>query len=213
MVNLVTKSDHIYTFYGYRLYGIFTDFSIVDYKGSCQTIGLIDVKNPCPNVKCNGNLPIGCPSFIPTGACCPKCGGGLKLIYSRKQIDRGQKALESFGTDLIILKSILNSIKKMIKSPSCMLSGYITIESDIFIIIYDILKPMSAERSEICRLESIKIANLISMRSHHVTSSLSLSFVISVDVVVPTTSKGSSVKLKVLILFLCFVVISALKNL
>lgn len=177
----------------------------MDYKGPCHTIGLIDAENPCPNVHCDRILPPGCPSFIPTGACCPICGGGLKLIYSRKQIDRGQKALESFGNDLITLKSILDSIKKMIKSPSCMLSGYITVETDIFIVVHDILKPSSAERSEICHLEAIKVSNLISMRSHHVTSSLSLSSVISVEIVVPNTSKGTFMRLEVLIL--CFVML------
>lgn len=165
---------------------------MVDYLGSCRTIGLIDVQHPCANVQCTRYLPSGCSSFIPTGACCPVCGGGLKLILSRKQIDRGQNALDSIGNDILTLKSILESIRKLIRSPSCVLSGYLTIETDIFIIVHDLSKSSSINRAEICRLEAVKISSLISFRSHHFASSLGLSSIISVNIVPQSASSRAT---------------------
>lgn len=175
---------------------------MVDYLGQCRTIGLIDVKHPCSNIQCTRNLPTGCSSFIPTGACCPVCGGALKLIFSRKQIDRGQNALESFGDDMLTLKSIFQALRKLIKSPSCILSGYLTIETDIFIIVHDISKQSNINRSEICRLEAVKISSLISFRSHHFTSSLGLSSIISVNIVPTIASRATKCNSELLILSL-----------
>lgn len=162
---------------------------MVDYLGNCKAVGLIDTENShCHNVKCPKSLPPHCLGVIPTGACCPICGGAIRIIYSRKQIDRGIYALKNSNLDTLTLRSLLRSLQRLVKVSSCYLSGFLTFENDIMVIVYSIHKNPSLTEVEVCQQEAIKIANLITIKSHHFTSDLGLSSFIVANYVKPTVS-------------------------
>jgi reversion-inducing-cysteine-rich protein with kazal motifs len=184
---------------------------MVDYFGTCKAVGLIDTDPKCSSVKCPRRLPENCYGIIPTGACCPVCGGALKIIYSRKQIDRGIYALKNSDLEALTLKSILKSLQQMVDVSSCYLSGFLTFETDIMIIVYTIEKNPNEDQVDVCQQEAIKIANLISTKSHHFTSNLGLSSFILARYVIPTVSSSVVIHTtyQVSLLMLCITVLFA----
>ena len=178
---------------------------MVDYKGYCRSVGLIDKLPACEKVICTRAISHFCGTgLIPTGACCPVCGGAVKIVYSRKQIDRGIYAMNNTHFELITLKSVLKSLQDLVKIPSCFLSGFLTIETDIMIVVYSIIKDPTLIEIEVCREEAIKITNLINTRSHHIVSNLGLSALIRANYIEPViTSSGQSTILS----FYCIVLI------
>lgn len=166
---------------------------MVDYFGPCRAVGFIDSDTRCSSVKCPRRLPDYCLGIIPTGACCPICAGALKIVYSRKQIDRGIYALKNTDLEALTLKSILKSLQQLIKVSSCYLSGFLTFETDIMIIVYSIDKNPHGGQVEVCQQEAIKIANLISTKSHHFTSNLGLSSFILASYVQPSVSSSITI--------------------
>lgn len=163
---------------------------MVDYFGSCKAVGLIDTDPRCSGVKCPRKLPENCFGIVPTGACCPVCGAVLKIVLSRKQIDRGIYALKNNDLETLTLKSILKSIQRLIKVSSCYLSGFLTFETDIMLIVYSIDKHPFGDQIEVCQQEAMKIANLISTKSHHFSSNLGLSSFVMASYVKPTFSSS-----------------------
>lgn len=171
-----------------------SDYSIIDYYGHCRAVGLLDKKSACEKVECPKNIPNYCGiGYIPTGSCCPVCGGVVKIVYSKKQIDRGIYAMNNTHIELITLKSVLKSLQKLIKVPSCYLSGFLTIETDIMIIVYSIIKDPTLTEIEVCREEAIKITNLINTRSHHVVSNLGLSALITANYIEPILASSGQI--------------------
>lgn len=73
--------------------------------------------------------------ITPPGACCPLCGGALRMLYSRKQIDRALYALPTPNTGPLYLRSTLLALERQIQLAQCRLRGYITIELDIFVLV------------------------------------------------------------------------------
>jgi reversion-inducing-cysteine-rich protein with kazal motifs len=186
---------------------------MVDYFGNCKAVGLIDTNPKCSSVKCPRRLPENCYGTIPTGSCCPVCGGALKIVYSRKQIDRGIYALKNSDLEALTLKSILKSIQQLIKVSSCYLSGFLTFETDIMIVVYTIDKNPNEDQVEVCKQEAIKIANLISTKSHHFTSNLGLSSFILARYVNPTVSSAVVIyaAYPISLLMLCITVLLTLR--
>lgn len=161
---------------------------MVDYFGPCKAVGLIDTDPACSGVKCPRKMPENCRfGLIPTGACCPICGGVLKIVFSRKQIDRGIYALKNTDLETLTLKSILKSIQQLIEVSSCYLSGFLTFETDLMLIVYP-----SDDQIEVCQQEAMKIANLISTKSHHFSSNLGLSSFVMASYVKPTFSSSTT---------------------
>lgn len=165
---------------------------MIDYFGPCKAIGLIDTDTKCSYVKCPRKLPDNCIGFIPTGACCPICGAALKIVYSRKQIDRGIYALKNTDLESLTLKSILKSLERLIKVSSCYLGGFLTVETDLMVVVYNIDKYPQADQIGVCQQEAMKIANLISTKSHHFTSNLGLSSFVLATYVKPTYSSSTT---------------------
>lgn len=164
---------------------------MVDYFGPCRAVGFIDGDTKCSAVKCPRRLPDHCLGIIPTGACCPVCAGALKIVYSRKQIDRGIYALKNMDLEALTLKSILKSLQQLVKVSSCYLSGFLTFETDIMVLVYSIDKNPHEDQVAVCQQEAIKIANLISTKSHHFTSNLGLSSFILASYVKPSVSSST----------------------
>lgn len=149
----------------------------VDYEGACIAVGLItDQKShQCPNIKCAPLPDKNCIGITPPGACCPICGGAMRLLYSRKQIDRALYALQKLNTNSLNLYSMLTALERQIQLAQCILRGFVTVEMDIFIAIQTTERHPSALQLEACIREAEKIASLVNMQSPRIASELSLS--------------------------------------
>lgn len=125
-------------------------------------------------------------AIIPPGACCPVCGGGaVRIIYSRKQIDRVLFTLKAKNTDMLTLKGILRALDNLVQVAQCRISGYLTIELDIFVIVHTSGAHLSDLQQEACIREAEKIATLIDTQSHRITSNVALSALTVANVVRP----------------------------
>ncbi|RVE45505.1 hypothetical protein evm_009844 [Chilo suppressalis] len=155
-----------------------SDFVSVDYLGPCVAVGLItDLMEPmcqfdrieCPSLKKNG-----CQGFTPPGACCPRCGGGLRILYSKKQIDRALYGTNISAT-VINLHNLLKALERHVKIAECALRGYLTIESEIFVSVETLLDNPTDLQLEVCVLEAEKIADMINRESALISVDLGLS--------------------------------------
>nr|XP_022911269.1 reversion-inducing cysteine-rich protein with Kazal motifs [Onthophagus taurus] len=156
------------------------DFASVDYPGPCLAVGTITDKKQkqCthPDIECKQLSDPNCLGFTPPGACCPICGGAIRLLYSRKQIDRALYGLQG-ENDIypLTLKALLQALERQVQVAQCALRGYLTVEMDIFVIIETtVLKP-SELQMETCVREAEKLVNLVNTRSPRLVSELSLS--------------------------------------
>uniref|UniRef100_A0AAR5QAX4 Kazal-like domain-containing protein n=2 Tax=Dendroctonus ponderosae TaxID=77166 RepID=A0AAR5QAX4_DENPD len=153
------------------------DMISVDYNGPCSSVGLITntKSRQCSNVKCHELPDESCLGITPPGACCPLCGGSLRLLYSRKQIDRALYALQNRGTDSINLRSLLKGLERQVQIAQCTVRGYVTVETDIFVVIQSNEGYPSSLQLEACIREAEKIAGLVNMKSPRIVSEVSLS--------------------------------------
>lgn len=179
---------------------------LVDYVGPCMAVGLItDVKTKqCPRVQCAPLPDQNCLGITPPGACCPICAGSLRLLYSRKQIDRAWYALQYKSTDFLTLKSLLKALERQIQVAQCALKGYITIEMDIFVAVHTTEKYPSKIQLETCVREAEKIASLINMQSPRIVSELTLSSLTLANKVHVEVNSGASKTVSAIILGLIF---------
>lgn len=175
------QTDKFYS----HFFFIYSDYSIADYDGECREIGLLtNTLGPrCASVKCNFHLHCKENAIIPPGACCPICGGAIRIIYSRKQIDRALFTLKGKNTDILSLKGILRALDNFIQVEHCRLSGYLTIENDIFVIVNSHEMNLSEFQREACLREAEKIAALVDTQSHKITSNIALSALTVANVV------------------------------
>jgi len=124
---------------------------------------------------------------VPPGACCPICAGAVRIVYSRKQVDRALYALKGKNTESLTLRSIMRTLENLIQISQCRLTGFLTIEADLFVSVHTTATSPSIIQIEACTREAEKIATLISTQSHRITSELSLS-ALTVANIVQTTA-------------------------
>lgn len=145
---------------------------------------LTDSMGPrCSTVKCKPLPSNHCEVIFPPGACCPVCSASLRIVYSRKQIDRALYALKGKNTDSLTLRAILRGLSGLIRVSHCRLFGFLTMETDLFVTVQSLHKEPSYIQIEACARESEKIATLISTQSHRITSDLALSSLTVANVV------------------------------
>ncbi|KFB46496.1 AGAP010646-PA-like protein [Anopheles sinensis] len=154
-----------------------SDYSTVDYNGPCQEVGLINpqLEARCSSVKCPKRKSLGCNPVLPPGACCPVCGTAIRIVYSRKQIDRGLYALKGTSTEYLTLRSILRSLEALLQTVECRLAGQLTFENDIYVIVETLVKNPSRLQTQICAREAERLVTLVRTQSHRITSELNLS--------------------------------------
>lgn len=116
------------------------------------------------------------------------------MVYSRKQIDRALYALQNQNTHLLTLQSVLRALAGLIRTSECQLSGFLTIESDIFVTVQSVQAEPSQIQMEACHREAEKIANHISTQSHRITSDLSLNAFTVANMVQPEISRGIRIR-------------------
>lgn len=149
----------------------------MDYAGECREVGLLsDMMGPrCTTVKCSKLPNEHCQPIYPPGACCPICAGAIRIVYSRKQIDRALYALKGRHQELVTLRGVLQSLSGLVRVSQCRLAGFLTMETDIFVTVQSTAREPSFVQIEACAREADKIATLIGTQSHRVTSDLALS--------------------------------------
>ncbi|XP_038222339.1 reversion-inducing cysteine-rich protein with Kazal motifs isoform X2 [Zerene cesonia] len=191
------------------------EYVSVDYYGPCFAVGPIsDVMEPkcqldrilCPPLK-----KPNCLGFTAPGACCPKCGGALRILYSKKQIDRALYGT-NISASVINLKNVLSALERHVKVAECALRGYLTIEMEIFVTIESILKNPTDLQLKVCILEAEKIADLINRDSALITSDLGLS-ALSYALIVHTypTQAGGGLGISVITLIISFISVYVLR--
>ncbi|XP_059048715.1 reversion-inducing cysteine-rich protein with Kazal motifs [Achroia grisella] len=154
------------------------EYVTVDYMGPCLAVGPIsDFMEPKCTIDRITCLPLKnpkCLGFTAPGACCPKCGGALRILYSKKQIDRAL-----YGTNIsataINLNKILKALERHVTIAECALRGYLTIEMEIFVTIESLLDNPTDLQLSVCVLEAEKLADLINRESALMSTDLGLS--------------------------------------
>uniref|UniRef100_A0A1Y9H237 Reversion-inducing cysteine-rich protein with Kazal motifs n=1 Tax=Anopheles dirus TaxID=7168 RepID=A0A1Y9H237_9DIPT len=171
-----------------------SDYSTVDYNGPCQEVGLISASLDarCSSIKCPRRKHLNCAPVLPPGACCPVCGTALRIVYSRKQIDRGLYALKGHWTEYLTLKSILQSLEALLQTVECRLSGQLTFENDLYVVVETIARAPSRLQTQICAREAERLVTLVRTQSHRITSELNLS-ALTVATLVTVSSAGCAV--------------------
>ncbi|GFG31799.1 hypothetical protein Cfor_04236 [Coptotermes formosanus] len=171
----------------------------VDYQGPCIAVGLIgDQARPQCNdnaVKCPPLTHPGCLGVTPPGACCPVCGGSLRVLYSQKQVDRVLYALRGNAVSALTVRAVLQALERQVQVAECTVRGYLTVEMDLFVLVQAVGKnPPSDLQLEACEREAEKLANLVQGGSPRVLSELSLSSLTTATVVhIPVYSSARSV--------------------
>ncbi|XP_030025973.2 reversion-inducing cysteine-rich protein with Kazal motifs [Manduca sexta] len=170
------------------------EYVSVDYTGPCLAVGPIsDVMEPkcafdriiCPPLK-----KPKCLGFTAPGACCPRCGGALRILYSKKQIDRALYGI-NISASVINLNNVLKALDRHVKIAECALRGYLTIETEIFVTIESLLQNPTDLQMQMCVLEAEKIADLINRESALITSDLGLSALSYALIVHSEPSRGA----------------------
>lgn len=171
-----------------------SDYSTVDYFGPCQEIGVIGstLEAQCNSIKCPRWKAHECNLVLPPGACCPVCGTALRIVFSRKQVDRALYALKGNDTENLTLKSILRSLERLLQTVECRLSGQLTFENDIYVIVENLSRHPNALQAEICTREAEKLVTLIRTQSHRITSELNLSALIVANLVTLNVDSGAA---------------------
>ncbi|XP_052743498.1 reversion-inducing cysteine-rich protein with Kazal motifs isoform X1 [Bicyclus anynana] len=192
-----------------------TEYVSVDYLGPCFAVGPIsDRMEPkcqfdriiCPALKIQG-----CLGFTAPGACCPKCGGALRILYSKKQIDRALYGT-NISASVINLHNVLSALDRNVKVAQCALRGYLTIEMEIFVTVESILKNPTDLQLNVCILEAERLADLINRESALITSDLGLSALsYALSVHTHPTQGASSISLSISIVLLAYALIFVLR--
>ncbi|XP_049875810.1 reversion-inducing cysteine-rich protein with Kazal motifs isoform X2 [Pectinophora gossypiella] len=179
------------------------EFVSVDYNGPCLAVGPIsDVMEPkcqfdriiCPALK-----KPRCLGFTAPGACCPKCGGALRILYSKKQIDRALYGTNISAT-VINLNNVMKVLERHVKIAECALRGFLTIEMEIFVTVESVLQNPTELQLNVCVLEAEKLADLINRESALISSDLGLS-ALSYAITVHTypTSSATSIGVSIIL--------------
>ncbi|KAL4711491.1 hypothetical protein ACJJTC_000507 [Scirpophaga incertulas] len=150
----------------------------VDYSGPCVAVGtisdLMEPKCTFDRVLCPPMKQQNCQGFTPPGACCPKCGGALRVLYSKKQIDRALYGTNISAT-VVNLHNLLKALELQVKIAECALRGYLTIETEIFVSIESLLPDPTDLQLEVCVLEAERLADMINRESPVISIDLGLS--------------------------------------
>ncbi|XP_026471182.1 reversion-inducing cysteine-rich protein with Kazal motifs-like [Ctenocephalides felis] len=171
------------------------DYSSVDYNGPCLAVGLIgDSINSAQcglHVVCKPLEQADCEGYIPPGACCPICAGAVRILYSRKQIDRALYALRGPAQSHLTLYALLKALERQIQVAQCSLRGYLSPESDLFVTVQTNVANPSRLQLDACAREADKLAALVRTRSPRIASELTLSALTAAREVHRDMSAGS----------------------
>lgn len=92
----------------------------------------------CPDVHCP-SLPTGlyCRPITSPGACCPKCAGEIRVLYS---MDLMNKVSRGAGNRAITIQDVIEVFRQQIAFVECDVFGYLSIEGDLVLLIMPITR-------------------------------------------------------------------------
>lgn len=151
------------------------DGTSVDYFGICKTVGYLTPgeKNPiCDDIVCPSQPSVPCRMITPPGACCPICGGEIRVLYSPSQVTKATKAAKL--SEPMAVLDVLSVIRQHISIAECGAFSYLTIEKDLVILIMPVILRPSELQYEACIMEAEKIGTLLASSSPIILSHLPL---------------------------------------
>lgn len=182
----------------------------MDYLGPCLAVGpisdLMEPKCQFDRIVCPGLKNSQCLGFTAPGACCPRCGGALRILYSKKQIDRALYGT-NISTTVINLSNVLKALERHVKIAECALRGFLTIEREIFVTVESMHRNPTDLQLNVCVLEAEKLADLINRESVLISTDLGLSALsYALTVHTQSTSSASDIKFSVVVGLLSYTV-------
>ncbi|GIY96112.1 reversion-inducing cysteine-rich protein with Kazal motifs [Caerostris extrusa] len=147
----------------------------VDYKGGCAAVGSKHGKNSrCGGIKCSPLPSEDCTKVFPPGGCCPICGAALRLLYSQKLSDWSVEAIRD--VDPVVVQTIAEKFREHVKVTECDVFAYLSLESDIIVLVIAISDSPTKLQVEACIREAEKLQALIKQHSPTLLTELPLSF-------------------------------------
>ncbi|XP_072268055.1 reversion-inducing cysteine-rich protein with Kazal motifs isoform X2 [Pyxicephalus adspersus] len=165
----------------------------VDYYGRCQDVGIFSdhsFNTECSSVQCPPIPKFGCKPIIPPGACCPLCSGVLTILFDKEKLDSFAKIRKM----PITVMDILQKIRPHISVPQCDIFGYLSVESELVVLVVPVDIHPKAIQVEACNREAEKINSLINSDSPTLASQVPLSALITSEVFISSTVNSDCTK-------------------
>uniref|UniRef100_A0A8C5ME93 Reversion-inducing cysteine-rich protein with Kazal motifs n=1 Tax=Leptobrachium leishanense TaxID=445787 RepID=A0A8C5ME93_9ANUR len=179
----------------------YSDRVAVDYYGSCKDVSIFShhsLHTECSSVKCP-RIPVeGYNLVTPPGACCPLCAGVLRILFDKDKLDIFAKATSK---NPITVLDILQKIRLHVSVPQCDVFGYLSMESELVVLIIPVDNQPKAIQIDACIKEAEKINSLINSDSPTLASQVPLSALITSEVEVSSPLRSDS---KRMIASLCY---------
>ncbi|KAK7124115.1 hypothetical protein R3I93_022277 [Phoxinus phoxinus] len=147
----------------------------VDYQGRCHAVGVVSgvpSDSGCNAVPCAPLSTGRCRPVTPPGACCPVCAGMLQILWNKQQMNIFAKLNRN---QPVTLHDILKILRLHISVPQCDIFGYLSIDSEIIILIVPVDQQPTPLQIEACSKEAEKIDSLINSGSPTLVSHVPLS--------------------------------------
>ncbi|KAA0704930.1 Reversion-inducing cysteine-rich protein with [Triplophysa tibetana] len=170
----------------------FSDRVAVDYQGHCHAVGAVSEftsDSGCNAVPCPPLSTEGCNPVTPPGACCPVCAGMLQILWNKAQMNTFAKLNRN---NPVTLHDILKILRLHISVPQCDIFGYLSIDSDIIILIVPVDQQPTPLQIEACSKEAEKIDSLINSGSPTLVSHVPLSAFLNSEVKLSTISSAAA---------------------
>lgn len=129
--------------------------------------------------------------FCPAGACCPLCAGMLRVLYDQEKLDTIAKVTNKKP---ITVLDILEKIRTHVSVPQCDVFGYLSIESELVILITPVDHLPKALQIEACNREAEKIESLINSDSPTLAAHVPLSALIISQVQISSSLPAASTR-------------------
>ncbi|XP_014371379.2 reversion-inducing cysteine-rich protein with Kazal motifs isoform X2 [Papilio machaon] len=183
-----------------------SEYVSVDYLGPCFAVGpisdLMEPKCRFDRIVCPPLKKPKCIGFTAPGACCPKCGGALRILYAKKQFDRALYGT-NISDNVVHLSNILKTLERHIKIAECALRGYLTVEMELFISVESLLDNPTDLQLQVCVLEAEKLGDLINRGSALITSDVALcALSYAIPVHTTPTQSAASVSISIALVFI-----------
>ncbi|XP_048832829.1 reversion-inducing cysteine-rich protein with Kazal motifs isoform X1 [Brienomyrus brachyistius] len=168
----------------------YSDRVAVDYHGRCHVVGTVSEfssDSGCGAVRCPPLSTMDCNPVTPPGACCPLCAGMLRIVVNSGQMDVFAKLNDD---QPVTVHDILRILRLHVSVPQCDVFGYLSIDSEIVILIVPVDQQPTPLQIEACSKEAEKIDSLINYGSPSLMSHVPLSAFLTSEVKVSTINSS-----------------------
>uniref|UniRef100_A0A673LVH1 Reversion-inducing cysteine-rich protein with Kazal motifs n=1 Tax=Sinocyclocheilus rhinocerous TaxID=307959 RepID=A0A673LVH1_9TELE len=166
----------------------FSDRVAVDYQGRCHAVGVVSEFTPdsgCNAVPCPPLSSRACNPVTPPGACCPVCAGLLQILWNKVQMNTFSKV------NPVTVHDILKILRLHISVPQCDIFGYLSIDSELIVLIVPVDQQPTPLQIEACSKEAEKIDSLLNSASPTLVSQVPLSAFLRSELQLSTISSAA----------------------